>query len=435
MAHDDHHHHHHHHHPQSRNGVLAEAPYNYLPETDSSTYLDAQQPFVTWDKTATLPIRYAATGFASEASCPADTLPNLLRQAAASKGDKVCLSVERPCPAAEEHVTEGKWKTWTYAEMYDEVRRAARGMLGLGLRRYDGVSIWGFNSPEWIMGELAAICAGGIAAGVYPTDTADMIAFKAQHSGTSVFLVQSEAKARQVLAVDPSSLPHLRAVVVWSPTEEATAATPCQEVDSRPGVVLCTWQHLVTTAAADLGVDDQALDAVIESLQPGGCCAYIYTSGTTGRPKAVMISHDNIVFETSCALEVLKGAWLDSPREERVVSYLPLSHVAGMMIDIVASIVGAAKTPGWLNVHCARQYDLSKGTLGDRLRAVEPTLFLGVPRVWEKIQEQIQAALKRHPITGVRKRIADFGKAKGLECVPLPLPSRFVPLPSRTPPV
>ncbi len=130
----------------------------------------------------------------------------------------------------------------------------------------------------------------------------------------------------------------------------------------------------------------------------------------------MMISHDNLVFETCSVLETLKcGVWLDGPHEERLVSYLPLSHVAGMMMDIVCPIVGAAKTKGWVHVHCARPYDLGKGTLGDRLRAVEPTLFLGVPRVWEKIQEQITAVVSKNPLTGVRKHIADFGKAKGLE--------------------
>ena len=127
-----------------------------------------------------------------------------------------------------------------------------------------------------------------------------------------------------------------------------------------------------------------------------------------------MISHDNIIFETSCVIECLKHDLLYSAHEERVLSFLPLSHVAGMMVDIVTPIVAAARTPGWVHVHVARPYDLSKGTLADRLRAVQPTLFLGVPRVWEKIMEKILATLKRHPVTGIKRKIADFGKSIGL---------------------
>ena len=78
------------------------------------------------------------------------------------------------------------------------------------------------------------------------------------------------------------------------------------------------------------------------------------------------------------------------PEQERIVSYLPLSHVAGTMVDIVVPIINSAARSSWITMHFARPYDLARGTLGDRLRAVRPTMFLGVPRVWEKIAEKIK---------------------------------------------
>jgi len=99
--------------------------------------------------------------------------------------------------------------------------------------------------------------------------------------------------------------------------------------------------------------------------------------------------------------------------EGRILSYLPLSHVAGMMVDIIVPVVVTATYPAWYTVHFARQYDLSKGTIGDRLRAVRPTMFLGVPRVWEKIAEKMKAM--GASTKGLKKAIATFAKGKGLD--------------------
>jgi long-chain-fatty-acid--CoA ligase ACSBG len=382
--------------------VASEAPHHSSPTSEFANY--RSRNFKTTDKTAVLDIRYSETGFGSEKSCPATTLPQLLKKAAALKGDRPVISVETPCPELAAKVADGDWQTWTYASYFDEIKRAARGMLHLGLKRFDGVSIYGFNSPQWIMGELGAICAGGIAAGIYPTDTPEMIEYKANHSDSSIFLVQDEAKAKLVLSLN---LPCLRAIVIWAPSNK------CSEVSHQKNVTVCTWEYLISTAAKNVSEED--LDSIMESQEPGGCCAYIYTSGTTGNPKAVMISHDNIVFESCSVIKLLKGIILEREEEERIISFLPLSHVAGMMVDIVCPIVAAARTPGWIHAKVARPYDLSKGTLGDRLRAVKPTMFLGVPRVWEKIMEKIVATVKKNPSTGLKKIIADFGKKTGLK--------------------
>jgi long-chain-fatty-acid--CoA ligase ACSBG len=138
---------------------------------------------------------------------------------------------------------------------------------------------------------------------------------------------------------------------------------------------------------------------------------YIYTSGTTGDPKAVMITHDNIVWESTCALSLLPDSLKTG--EQRCVSYLPLSHVAGCMVDIVMPLVLASMANSYAIVGFARVYDLSKSTIGDRLRCIKPTLFLGVPRVWEKIAAKIKKL--GASIEGFKKKVSTFCKAKGLE--------------------
>merc|ERR1712036_104868 len=115
-------------------------------------------------------------------------------------------------------------------------------------------------------------------------------------------------------------------------------------------------------------VTDKALDDRIAQIDAGACCTLIYTSGTTGNPKAVMITHDNILFESTSALLHLKEhqGVAKVADEERILSYLPLSHVAGMMVDIVMPLVNSAGK-SHTTTYFARNYDLKAGSIKDRL--------------------------------------------------------------------
>ena len=128
-----------------------------------------------------------------------------------------------------------------------------------------------------------------------------------------------------------------------------------------------------------------------------------------------MVTHDNIIFEARTCMGVAIAKMIQGVKntnEERILSYLPLSHVAGQMIDILSPVTITATLPGSCSVFFARPYDLKLGTLGDRLRMCKPTIFLGVPRVWEKIAEKMKAVGAK--VTGTKKKIATWAKSKGL---------------------
>ena len=116
----------------------------------------------------------------------------------------------------------------------------------------------------------------------------------------------------------------------------------------------------------------------MNSQQPGNCCTIVYTSGTTGMPKGVMLSHDNYTWTANYFIKTY-GIMPD----ERIVSYLPLSHVASQILDIIGGIIGK------MTIYFADSSAL-QGTLVETLKEVKPTLFLGVPRVWEKINEKMK---------------------------------------------
>jgi long-chain-fatty-acid--CoA ligase ACSBG len=334
----------------------------------------------------------------------------VFREATDKFGDKPAMAIERGLAPVQGRVAPpalplAEWDSRTYQQYYDECVTTGRAMISLGLEQFDGVNIYGFNAPEWFVGELGAIFAGGIAAGIYPSDTPDQVEYKSLHSGASIAVVDTMEKAKVFLDA-AARLPKLKAVIVWDAALEEGTTEDHTVSDSRT-VRVVRWAELATLAEA---TPEAELVERSAAQEPGHCCTYIYTSGTTGRPKAVMISHDQILFEAFNVLSIVPNG--RAGEQERLISFLPLSHVAGMMLDIIAPICMAANGPGWCTVHFARPYDLKIGTVGDRLRCVKPTIFLGVPRVWEKIAEKMKAVGAQ--TKGLKKSIATWAKAKGL---------------------
>ncbi len=189
------------------------------------------------------------------------------------------------------------------------------------------------------------------------------------------------------------ALPYLKAFVVYN-------VTSIDEKDKeRSNVPIYTFEEFM-----DLGKDvsGPTIDDRMKAQKPGQVCNLIYTSGTTGPPKAVMISHDNLVF--CCATIVNKMEVFSE--EDRSVSYLPLSHIAALLVDVHGPIYIGCE------VYFA-QPDVMKGSLTLSLIAAQPTWFFGVPRVYEKIYEKMQEVGKENK--GMKKTIATWAKGKGAQ--------------------
>eukprot|EP00467_Chlorarachnion_reptans_P011450 CAMPEP_0114506266 /NCGR_PEP_ID=MMETSP0109-20121206/11333_1 /TAXON_ID=29199 /ORGANISM="Chlorarachnion reptans, Strain CCCM449" /LENGTH=747 /DNA_ID=CAMNT_0001684837 /DNA_START=126 /DNA_END=2369 /DNA_ORIENTATION=- len=340
------------------------------------------------------------------------TIPALLKKAAKKFPDTAALRVEFPVPKLVDRKKAPpskpleEWKTWTWKQYYDETYLAAKGLIAVGLEPYDAVNVYGFNSPWWFMSQLSAIFAGGVCAGIYPSDTPEQVQFKCKQSGASIAAVENNSKIPRFEA-GIENLPKLKAIVVWAEKPEKK----CIKRKDGSKVEIISWDELLKRGKS---VDDEKLEERLNDLHPSRVAAFIYTSGTTGNPKAVMVSHDNILWEGHAVMSQVDviGA---KKEEERSISYLPLSHVAGMMVDIICPIflTGSDMNPGWFCVHFARPYDLKIATIVERFKAVRPTMFLGVPRVWEKIAEKLQAIGKK--TKGLIKTISTTAKKLSLE--------------------
>ncbi|NXU52153.1 ACBG2 ligase, partial [Turnix velox] len=261
--------------------------------------------------------------------------------------------------------------------------------LQLGLKRFHGVCILGFNSAEWFIADIGAILAGGFAVGIYTTNSPEACHYVAENCRANVVVVENQKQLQKILEIQ-DKLPHLKAIIQYG--EELK--------EKRPN--LYSWSEFM-----ELGKDypDDLLQKIIQSQKPNQCCTLIYTSGTTGQPKGVMLSHDNLTWTAAVA-----GSFIQltdaKEKQELVVSYLPLSHIAAQMCDIWSAMAFGAQV-------FFAQPDALKGTLVDTLREVRPTAFLGVPRVWEKMEEKMKSVGAKS--STLRRKVATWAKGVGLQ--------------------
>ncbi|XP_045448393.1 long-chain-fatty-acid--CoA ligase ACSBG2 [Melitaea cinxia] len=348
--------------------------------TDQQKYLNGPDQIIPADSyICCLPgghvkLRMGSRGTAAE---PPISVPGLLNRTVARYPDATALATKK----------DGKWHKTTYKQYQERVRTMAKGFLKLGLERHHSVCILGFNSEEWFVADLAVIHAGGYAAGIYTTNSAEACFHCLETSRANICVVQDKKQLDKILSIQ-SRLKHLKAIIQWE-----------GQVDtSIPGVY--SWGQVMEMGAKE---PDTQLDNVLKSIAVNECCTLVYTSGTVGQPKAVMLSHDNLTWDAFAISERVGDL---RPTYDCLVSFLPLSHVAAQVVDIYTTLNNAVA------VYFA-QPDALKGSLVETLKEVRPTKFLGVPRVWEKMHEKIVAV---GATSGSLKRsIAVWAKQKGTE--------------------
>ncbi|MDX2089652.1 MAG: AMP-binding protein [Kofleriaceae bacterium] len=303
----------------------------------------------------------------AKGSARRDTVTHrLLRQAA-----------ERPSAVAYQAKVGGRWQPTTWRGYADQVRNAARALMTLGFQRGGTVAILGFNRPEWVILAHAAMMAGGAPAGIYTTCSAEEVQYIVHHSEAMLVLVEDANQLAKIKA-KRAELPLCKWIVMM---RGATAT----------GDDVLTWEDFL--AKAD-GTPDAKLDERIDAIEQADLATLIYTSGTTGPPKGVMLSHGNLAWTAQALLDV--GGTIEG---ETTLSYLPLSHIAEQM-----SSVHMPATAG-STVFFAESIE----KVPDNLKEARPTVFFGVPRIWEKFHAALSAKLAE--VTRVKKRLLEWARS------------------------
>jgi long-subunit acyl-CoA synthetase (AMP-forming) len=298
-----------------------------------------------------------------------ETVCQVLSAMVGQRGDVVALRQKR----------NGAWASAMWKEYEARSRALAKALIAAGVQPREGVAIAGYNAPEWVYADIGAIFAGAIPAGIYTTSSPEQMAYIVSHAGARVAFTDSAEQTQKLLEA-MSSMPKLERIVQW-----------LGDVPKDPHVA--RWDDFVKSGE---GVDDRALEARIAAQKPTDACTLIYTSGTTGTPKGVLLSHHNLTW-TAKASETLGFIEGDAG-----VSYLPLSHIAEQMLTI--------HVPMRMGITITFAESLEK--MPEALLETRPSYFLGVPRVWEKMQAKMQAAGAN--ASPLRRRIAKWARGVGL---------------------
>jgi long-chain acyl-CoA synthetase len=275
---------------------------------------------------------------------------------------------------------DGAWRPTTWGTYAADVRRAGKALIALGVEPGGTVGIVGFNRPEWTTFHVAGMSVGAAPVGIYTTNAPAEMQYIVDHAESSVVLLEDADQWRKFAQVR-ARLPRLRHVVM------VEGAPPIDDPLVIPWAEFC--------AGADR-VDDATFDARLTAIEPTQLGTLIYTSGTTGPPKGVMLSHRNLAWTAAVAMQII-----DVRPTDAVLSYLPLSHIAEQMF----TIHGAA-TAGYA-VYFAESID----KVPDNLKEVQPHLFFGVPRIWEKFHAGIAAKLREAP--PLKRALVDWAMRVG----------------------
>ena len=293
-------------------------------------------------------------------------------------------------------VGDGRWFKMTWQELYNNVQHCARALINNGVKPYDVVNIIGSNSPQWIIANLGAIFAGAIPGGVYSTNTPEACLQISGQCGATFVFVENETQLSKYLRIW-DKLPSLQKIVQWG------GVIP--KLDKNiPVLNWCTFMNFPPDKESLAITRDKELDSRIRELEPGRACTLIFTSGTTGVPKAVMLSHDNITWTARVMWEWVSEGFEFAEQHHHVVSYLPLSHIAAQMQDIYCAMFGGCTV--WFAAP-----DALRGSIPVTLREVRPTVFFGVPRVWEKFHEKICEVGEQS--SAIKKMVASWAKGIG----------------------
>jgi long-chain acyl-CoA synthetase len=294
-----------------------------------------------------------------------DTLPKLFRHVVRERGDQVAMREKEL----------GIWRAITWRQYGERARHAGLGLVALGLKPKDVVSVLADNCPEWLYTDMGTLSVGGVMNGIYTTDAARQVEYIVNDSGTRFFFAENEEQLDKILEVR-KSCPDLVKIFVYDmdglhdfSDEQVMPFTELLELGAR------------YEREQGNGVFDQMVDIAGAT----DLAILVYTSGTTGPPKGAMLSHQNILFQLEYA------DFLTQPQPgDQQLSFLPLCHIAERTFTVFNPLRTGA------TVNFAESID----TVPDNVREVAPAVFFAVPRIWEKFYSGVALRMRDATLPG-----------------------------------
>lgn len=286
------------------------------------------------------------------------TLPKLLLEKAELYQDRVAMREK----------FKGIWQEISWNMYLAKVRAFCLGLTELGMRKGDQASILGENCPEWLFADLGIQSLGGVAVGIYPTNSAQQVKYILDHSESKFVIVKDQEQADKVLAVK-EELPLLKKIIVIDMKGLRHYNEP----------LIISYKDVEALGRESLRKDPDAFLRLVAGTRAEDVAFIVYTSGTTGHPKGAMISHRNIIHQIVNGLQPV----LRFTDRDTLLSYLPLCHIFERNLTMGMPLVFG------YTVSFAESID----TVQQNIQEIGPTFFAAVPRILEKLYSSVQIRL------------------------------------------
>jgi len=281
----------------------------------------------------------------------------------------------------------GVWKEISWSQYGENVRVAGTGLVALGIKKGQCVSILSENNPEWLYCDIAIQCIGAITVGIYPTNSAEEVSYITNHSESRIFFVEDEEQLDKVL-LTRKELPMLEKVIVYDMEGLRNFKDP----------MVMSFDDFMAIGKKEAERDPGGFDDLWPQVKPEDIALIVYTSGTTGSPKGAMLSHRNVIW-TNQALGESNPIY----ETDEMLSFLPLCHIAERDMTVFSSL-----TYGQV-VNFAENLE----TVPEDIREISPHVFFAVPRIWEKFYSNI--ILRMQDSTWLEKKGFDWAIKVGKE--------------------
>jgi long-chain acyl-CoA synthetase len=291
---------------------------------------------------------------------PISTINDLFRRVTAAANPRAILWLDEF----------GQWQPISSDQIYQRARALAEAFLGWGAQKGDRIALISENRWEWAITDFATLAIGAADVPIYPTLTGEQIAALLRDAGCRIAVVSTRQQFDKLNAVREKTLLE-RILIMDLPTPPEGAIA---------------FSSVMEGADARGSERDPVFDALARAVEPKDLATLIYTSGTTGEPKGVALTHGNIAANQNVA----PAGFVFGPTDA-LISFLPLSHVTARALDYVMYTYG-------VQVAYCSKFD----KLPEAMRQIQPTVFVGVPRVFEKIHQEVERQAALSPI---KKRI------------------------------
>ncbi|MCI0414294.1 long-chain fatty acid--CoA ligase [bacterium] len=271
---------------------------------------------------------------------------------------------------------DGAYAPISATEVRDSVESIAAALIELGVQPKENIGLLSENRPEWAFADLAILAAGAVTVPIYATLPAKQIEYIVNDSEMVCLFVSNTVQLSKILEIR-GAIPKIRNIIIFDHTD---------------GVAddLIPLKEMIRAGGVNLKKEPEVVQRRFAGIKPDDVFSIIYTSGTTGEPKGVMLTHRNVVSN----IEALNHSGFQFVREDRSISFLPLSHILERMVGYYAL----------LYFGCTIAYAESLEALPQNLQEVQPTVLTAVPRVFEKFYGRVMENVSREK--GFKKKLA-----------------------------